>query len=64
MYVYSSLAEYQIVGDTVAPLLEIVPIQPLLPLSSKAAPVSAEQDWRHDDQQFYSFNPTFYMPIK
>jgi len=64
MYVYSSLAEYQIVGDTVAPLLGIVPIQPLLTSASKASASSAEQDWHPDDQQFYSFNPPYYIPLK
>ena len=32
--------------------------------SSTASPSSAQQDWHPDDQQFYSFNPPYYMPLK
>ena len=49
MFVYCNLAKYQMVGDTEAPLLGIVP------LSNNPANVSS--------LQYYAFNPPYYIPL-
>ena len=53
LYVYSDLARYQLIGDTQAPLLGIVPIQ------------GSDDDNRYfsGDQQYYAFNPAYYIPL-
>lgn len=48
MYVYSDLIKYQLVGDSEAPLLGVVP---LLNDASQA------------QQVYYSFNPPYYIPL-
>ena len=52
IYVYSSLVKHQMVGNTEAPLLGIVPIG-----HSKNASTN------QGDQEYYAFNPLVYMPI-
>lgn len=47
MYVYSDLIKYQLVGDTEAPLLGIVP------LTNEGSGA----------QEYYSFNPPYYIPL-
>ena len=49
MFVYCNLVKYQMVGDTEAPLLGIVP------LSNDPAHASS--------QQYYAFNPPYYIPL-
>lgn len=52
MYVYSNIAQYQLIGDTAAQLLAIVPIQ------------SYENENRsRGQQQFFTLNPAYYMPV-
>ena len=52
MFVYSNLVKYQMVGDTEAPLLGIVPItaQPMRSLYGTA-------------HQYYAFSPPYYIPV-
>ena len=52
MYVYSSLVKHQLVGNTEAPLLGIVPIQ-----NGSSNPVG------EGIQEYYSFNPPVYVPM-
>ena len=53
IFVYSNLVRYQMVGDTEAPLLGIVPIT-----TSAGARLGLEAN-----QQYYSFNPPYYIPV-
>ena len=53
IYVYSNLARYQLIGNTEAPLLGIVPIQAS----------EGEIKTQKGDQQYYAFNPTYYIPL-
>ena len=54
LYVYSNLAKHQLVGDTEAPLLAIIPI-----LSHDAAGAQRQQG----DQQYFAVNPPYYIPV-
>ena len=56
MYIYSDLCKYQIVGDTEAPLLGIVPLQPIQG-STEASHASFTM------QQFHVFNPPYFIPL-
>ena len=52
MFVYSNLGKWQMVGDTEAPLLGIVPI------------INGRQKKRQPgDQEYYAFNPPYYIPV-
>ena len=53
IYMYSNLARYQLVGNTEAPLLGIVPIQAS----------AGEMKTDSIDQHYYAFNPTYYIPL-
>ena len=53
MYIYSNIAKYQLVGDTEAPLLGIVPVRRL----------SSSIETNPGEQQYYSFSPPCYIPI-
>ena len=69
MYVYSDLAQYQIIGDTQAPLLGIVPIQPLITAASSVSRAAIgradlESTQSPNDQQYYAFNPAYYIPLR
>ena len=52
MYVYSSLVKHQLVGNTEAPLLGIVPIQ------NRCSNPAGE-----GIQEYYAFNPPVYVPL-
>jgi len=56
IFVYSNIVKYQLVGDTEAPLLGIVPIN----FSSESTVLSASHETR---QQYYTFNPPYYIPL-
>ena len=56
LYIYSDICKYQIVGDVEAPLLGIVPLQPVQGgQGGKGIGVA--------HQHFYSFNPPYYMGL-
>jgi len=49
VYVYSDLVRYQLVGDAMAPLLGVVPVEP------KSKP---------DTLLYWGFNPPYYLPLR
>ena len=57
LYIYSDICKYQIVGDTEAPLLGIVPLQPVHLVGQSGMGIGIAQ------QQFYSFNPPYYIGL-